>query len=72
MLEDFYEEYFKILEQALEAEGSLAPHAEALCLMSLVEGTTIFVGSRRRWRVDRETVFDTVLEFIDTKYGEEP
>ena len=72
LMEDIYAEYFNLLERALENEGSLAPHVEALCLMSLLEGTSIFVGSGRRWEVDREAVCDTVLEFIDSKYGEKP
>lgn len=72
LIEDIYAEYFNLLERALESEGSLAPHVEALCLMSLLEGTSIFVRSGRRWEVDREAVYDTVLEFIDAKYGEKP
>jgi hypothetical protein len=40
--------------------------------MSLLEGKTIFVGSGRRWEADREAVCDTVLEFIDAKYGKKP
>lgn len=72
LVEEVYAEYIKLLERALEGKGSLAPRAEALCLMSLLEGTTIFVTSGRRWEGDREAVFDTILEFIDAKYGEKP
>ena len=72
LIENIYSKYFNLLERALESEGSLAPHVEALCLMSLLEGTSIFVRSGRRWEVDREAVYDTVLEFIDAKYGEKP
>jgi AcrR family transcriptional regulator len=72
LVEEIYAEYLKLLERALEDKGSLAPRAEALCLMSLLEGTTIFVTSGKRWERDREAVIDTILEFIDAKYGEKP
>lgn len=70
LLEDVYATYLTILEEALEAEGNSAPRAEALCLMSLVEGSTIFMGSGRRWEGDAKAFVDTVLEFIDNRYGE--
>ncbi len=53
----------------LEDAGSLAPRAEALCLMSLVEGSMLFMGSGRRWEGDAYAVRNTVLKFIDVKYG---
>jgi AcrR family transcriptional regulator len=72
LLEELYAEYIKLLEQALEVEGSLAPRAEALCLISLLEGATIFVGSGKRWEGDANAVRETVLEFIDARYGKKP
>jgi hypothetical protein len=72
LLEELYAEYIKLLEKALEGKGSLAPRAEALCLMSLLEGATIFVGSGKRWEGDANAVRETVLEFIDARYGEKP
>jgi AcrR family transcriptional regulator len=70
LLEDVYAEYLKILEAALEAEGSQSPRAEALCLMSLLEAESLFVGSGRRWESDRSAVRETILKFIDDRYGE--
>ena len=72
LLDELYAEYIELLEKALEAKGSLAPRAEALCLLSLIDGSTIFVGSGRRWESDANAVRETVLEFIDTRYGEKP
>jgi AcrR family transcriptional regulator len=72
LLDELYAEYIEFLEQALEAKGSLAPRAEALFLLSLIDGATIFVGSGRRWEADASALRETVLEFIDTRYGEEP
>jgi AcrR family transcriptional regulator len=69
LTETIYTEYEQILEKVLEDAGSLAPRAEALCLMSLVEGSTLFLGSGRRWAGDANAVRDSVLGFIDAKYG---
>ena len=38
LIEDVYAKYVRSLEKALEEEGSALPHAEALCLMALLEG----------------------------------
>ncbi|MEM7019554.1 MAG: TetR/AcrR family transcriptional regulator [Pseudomonadota bacterium] len=70
LVEDVYETYVTTLEKALEAEGSEAPHAEALCLMSLLEGELLFTGSGRRWANDRDAVRNTILKFIDERFGE--
>ncbi|MBT7368998.1 MAG: TetR/AcrR family transcriptional regulator [Gammaproteobacteria bacterium] len=69
LLEDIYAKYVQTLEQALEDAGNSALRAEALCLMSMLEGSTIFLGSGRRWEGDAKAVRDTLLEFIDNRYG---
>ena len=70
LLEGVYAEYVTVLEKAPEDAGSSAPHTEALCLMSLLEGELLFTGSGRGWESDRKAVRDTVLAFIDERYGE--
>ena len=70
LIEDVYAEYIALLEQALLEAGSREPRAEALALMSLLEGESIFVGSGRRWEKDRKAVRSTILNFIDDSYGE--
>ena len=69
LVEDLYANYVSILEQALERAGSSAPRAEALALISLLEGSTIFMGDGRRWASEAEDVRSTVLAFIDHRYG---
>jgi AcrR family transcriptional regulator len=69
LVEDLYAYYVEILEHALEREGSGSPHAEALALISLLEGSTIFLGSGRRWASDAMAVRTAVLELIDGRYG---
>lgn len=67
LLEDVYADYLQLLEQALEAAGSTSARAEALCLMSLLEAESLFVGSGRRWESDRAAVHETILKFIDER-----
>jgi len=69
LVDEIYAEYMQILEKALEDAASLAPRTEALCLMSLLEGSTLFMGHGRPWQGEASAVRDTVLEFIDIKYG---
>jgi AcrR family transcriptional regulator len=71
LLEDVYAEYLGSLEKLIEAKGSQSPRAEAVCLMSMLEGESLFTGSGRRWEGEREAVRDTILKFIDERYGEE-
>ena len=49
MVDDIFAQAIKTLEGALEHAGVSAPRGEALYLMSLIEGSTIFVGRGRRW-----------------------
>ena len=62
LLDDIYRRYLDTLEERLVAEGSRAPRAEALALMSMVEGATLFVGHGRRWARHAKGVRDSVLD----------
>ena len=70
LVEDIYAYYLEILEQALTRHGSRAPQTEALALISLLEGSTIFLSHGRRWAKDADAVRTAVLEFIDNHYGD--
>jgi len=65
-----YASYIATLEEAFAVVGSSAPRTDALWLMSLLEGTTIFLGVGRRWEGDAEAVRTRVPEIIDDRYGE--
>ncbi len=69
LLDDIYVEYLDKLEKRLGDMGSKTPRAEALALMSLLEGSTLFVGSDRRWADDADAVRDAALAIIDARYG---
>jgi hypothetical protein len=60
----------RLLEKALEVAGNQSPRAEALCLMALMESEALFTGKGRRWESDRSAVRETILNFIDDRYGE--
>ena len=70
LVEDVYAIYIAILEEVLITRGSPAPHTDALWLMSLLEGTTIFLGSGRRWEKEADSVRNRILKIINDKYGE--
>jgi AcrR family transcriptional regulator len=69
LLDEIYVEYLDKLERRLVGMGSSAPRAEALVLMSLIEGSILFVGSDRRWAKDSAAVRDAALAFVDARYG---
>jgi len=69
LLEEVYAEYLERLEKAMEAAGVQSPRAEALCLMAMVEGESLFTGRGRRWESDEKAVRETILKFVDQRYG---
>jgi AcrR family transcriptional regulator len=70
MVDDIFAQGIKTLEGALEHAGVSAPRGEALCLMSLIEGSTIFIGHGRRWVRNKKILRDTLLQLVDDRYGE--
>jgi hypothetical protein len=70
LLDNIYGAYLSMLEELLVIAGSRSPRIEALVLMSLLEGSTLFLGRERRWASDANAVRDSLLEFIDAKYGD--
>lgn len=71
LLDDIYTEYLDKLEKLLIDMGSKAPRADALALMSMMEGATLFVSNDRRWVDDAGAVRDAVLAFVDARYSAE-
>ncbi|MFT5578822.1 MAG: AcrR family transcriptional regulator [Paraglaciecola psychrophila] len=70
LVEEIYTQYLQVFEQALQASGSSAPRAEALCLMSMLEGSTLLMGGGRKWENETATVRKTIVSFINSRYGE--
>ena len=65
LVENIYERFLEVLEGSLRQAGSSMPRVEALCLMSMLEGTTIFVGEGRRWQKHAIDVSEAILKLTD-------
>jgi AcrR family transcriptional regulator len=70
LLEETYAEYLEILETAMKAAGVESPRVEALCVLSILEGKSLFIGKGRRWEGDRTLARETILKLIAERYGE--
>ena len=68
LVDDIYRDYIQVFEKSLERNGSTTPRADALLIMSMVEGTTLFVGKGRPWSDQKTTVYDLIRAFIKDKY----
>jgi AcrR family transcriptional regulator len=69
LMNEIYATYLNIVEENLKKEGSVAPRAEALCIMSLMEGSILFVGKDRPWESDQCAVHGFVKGYYQGKYG---
>jgi len=69
LVEDLYGRYINELEAALKQVGSQHPRAEALALMSMLEGSTVFLGRGRRWHADATEVRAVLLDNITRTYS---
>jgi len=69
-LDELYAVYLEKLEGRLTTLGSRAPTADALVIMSLLEGTIVFVGSERRWASHADAVQDAIRELLEARYGD--
>jgi len=69
-LDELYGVYLEKLEDRLTALGSRAPAADALAIMSLLEGAIVFVGSERRWANHADAVRDAIRELLEARYGD--
>jgi AcrR family transcriptional regulator len=68
MLDAIYTKYLTRIEDCLIALKHPSPRAEALGLMSLIEGSTIFVGENRHWHKEAAALQTTILEIIRSRY----
>ena len=69
LLEEVYAKFLALLEARLVERGAADPRAEALVLLSMVEGESLFAGNGRRWAKDRPAVRRSILQLVDERYG---
>lgn len=72
LLKEIYANYIKVIESALREVGVKAPHTDALLLMSMMEGSTIFMGEGRPWQKDTKAARRRLLELVNLIYGNAP
>ena len=70
LLEDVYAKFLLILETKIAACGVKQPRSEALAIMSMVEGESLFMGAGRRWMTDRSSVRKVILSFVAQRYSD--
>lgn len=69
LIDNIYAKYLSRLEQCLKALDCPSPKSEALMLISLLEGSVVFVGSGRGWNKHAAPLGKTILEMIQSRYG---
>ena len=69
LLEEVYAKFLMKLEKLMAKQSVVNARAEALMLLSLVEGESLFVGQGRRWEKSRSAVRKTILSLVDERYG---
>ena len=69
LLEEVYAKFLMKLEKLMAKQSVVNARAEALMLLSLVEGESLFVGQGRRWEKNRSAVRKTILSLVDERYG---
>ena len=69
-MDELYGVYLERLEERLTALGSRTPAPDALAIMSLLEGTIVFVGDGRRWANHADAVRDAIRKLLEARYGD--
>lgn len=69
LIDDIYDEYLLLIEECLREQGVSSPRPDALALMSLLEGTTLFIGEGCRWQSDGPATIQAIRAMIDSRYG---
>ena len=68
---DIFDQYVDGVEKLLANLHSQAPRAEAVAIVSMIEGSMLFRGEPYNWKVDADEVYDAIIGFIDAKYGKQ-
>ena len=69
LMDNLYDEYLEKLAEMLERRGAQRPRAEAIVVMAMVDGLTLFTGDGRRWAARGPEVTRAVFDLIEQRYG---
>ena len=74
LVDGIYQKCLRLFEDALKREGSLSPRGDALALLSLIEGSALFVETGGLWRRDakalRRSALTIAANMVDTQHSE--
>ena len=69
LLDTLYAAYLHEIEARLQACGVETPRADALVILSMLEGVSLFVGRGRPWQGDAAAAVTAIHGFLDARYG---
>jgi AcrR family transcriptional regulator len=69
LLDAIYEEYLLFIEACLREQGVAEPRADALALMAMFEGFTLFNGRGRRWEGHAPATIEAIRSLIIARFG---
>ena len=68
LLNGLYESYLLFLEECLREHGVIQPRADALALMAMFEGFTLFNGRGRRWEANGPDTIEAMQRLISARF----
>ena len=69
VLDDLSARYLVFIEACLQEKGVVNPRGDALAIMSMLEGLTLFVDPGRRWEADAQATIEGVRALLSARYG---
>ncbi|MEM0954354.1 MAG: TetR/AcrR family transcriptional regulator [Pseudomonadota bacterium] len=69
LLADVSQHVVALFEYYLEQAGSTNARVEAIAILSLAEGSTLFVGDGSPWQQDAYALTNSILNAIEARYG---
>jgi AcrR family transcriptional regulator len=70
LMDALYEEYLLFIEACLREKGVAEPRADALALMAMFEGFTLFNGRGRRWEGHAPATIEAIRSLITARFGD--
>ena len=70
LMDALYDEYLLFIEACLREQGVVEPRADALALMAMFEGFTLFSGRGRRWEGDAPATIEAIRSLISARFGD--
>jgi len=71
-MDGLYEQYLTFIEDWLIQQGASNPRGDALAILSMLEGLTLFVDSGRRWEAHAEATLEAIHAMLHARYGASP